>query len=193
MKDEKIIKLLKKRDEKGLQAISEKYERLLTYIASSILGSRSLDIEECVNDTYFKIWNNIERYDFKKASFKTYLKIIVRNTALNRIRDISRTEQVMLNADMDEVLMDYIDYYQNPEKKIMDREGVKLLESIIHDLNSVDKELVVRRYFYFQGSVEISQLMDMSVTAIDSRLSRLRKKIKKEYERREHDEGRVRG
>lgn len=193
MKDEKIIRMLKKKDEKGLLAISEKYEKLLTYIASSILGDRTLDVEECVNDTYFKIWNNIERYDFKKASFKTYLKIIVRNTALNRIRDLNRTEQVMLREDMDEVLRDYIDYYQNPEKKFMDKEGIKLLETIITELNPVDRELIIRKYLYFQGSAEISQIMDMSITAIDSRLSRLRKKIRLEFERREQDERWVNG
>ena len=85
MRDRKIIKLIEKRDEKGLEALSEKYEKLLTYIATGILGSNVEDIEECVNDTYLKIWNHIHEFDLEKASFKTYLSVIVRNTSINRL------------------------------------------------------------------------------------------------------------
>lgn len=185
LKDEKIVKLLRKKDEKGLFAISEKYEKLLTYIASTILGNRSLDIEECVNDSYLKLWSNIDKYDLNKASLKTYLKVIVRNTALNKIRDISKTELLMHSEGLEYVLEDYIDYFQNPEKKAIDKENIEALESIIKDLNKKDQELILRKYFYLQNSKDISSFMDMTVTAIDSRLSRLRVKIKQEFERRE--------
>lgn len=185
MKDEKIVKLLRKKDEKGLFAISEKYEKLLTYIASTILGNRSLDIEECVNDSYLKLWSNIDKYDLNKASLKTYLKVIVRNTALNKIRDISKTELLMHSEGLEYVLEEYIDYFQNPEKKAIDKENIEALESIIKDLNKKDQELILRKYFYLQNSKDISSFMDMTVTAIDSRLSRLRVKIKQEFERRE--------
>jgi RNA polymerase sigma-70 factor (ECF subfamily) len=68
LKDEAIIDLIYKRNELGLSKLTDKYEKLLIHIAKSILGNRSRDIEECVNDTYLKIWNNIDRYDMEKAS-----------------------------------------------------------------------------------------------------------------------------
>lgn len=188
MKDEKILKLIKKKDEKGLAALADKYEKLLQYIASGILGNRIMDVEECVNDAYYKIWTNIDRYDLNRASFKTYLKVIVRNTALNRIRDINRTQSMLYTDDISDVLKEYADYCDNPEKKAVQKEDIEVLEDIIKDLAKKDQELVIRRYFYLQSSKKISESMDMSVTAIDSRLSRLRVKIKQEFERRNQDE-----
>lgn len=185
MKDEKIIKLLKKRDEKGIFAVSDKYEPLLYYIISTILGSRSQDIEECVNDVYYKIWANIDKYDLNKASLKTYLKVIARNTALNRIRDISRNEIYIYKEGLSSLLEEYADYCHNPEKKALDKEKIDVLQTILKNLGDRDRELFIRRYFYIQSSKDISEIMEMSVNAIDSRLSRLRGKIKQEYERRE--------
>ena len=40
----------------------------------------------------------------------------------------------------------------------------------------------LRRYFYLQKSKDIAAAMNMSVTAVNSRLSRLKNKIRKNYE-----------
>lgn len=184
MNDEKILKLLSKHDENALTAIAEKYEKLLKYIVSNILGDRTRDIEECVNDTYYKIWKNSHRYDFNKASLKTYLKVIARNTALNKIRDINKTDLLLHREDYGSLLENYADHLQNPEKKAIEKEKIKLLEEVMADLNKKDYELLLRRYFYLQSSKDISEKMEMSINAIDSKLSRLRGKIKEEFERR---------
>ena len=49
MKDEKIISLFFKRDERALEETERKYGNLIRYIASNIL-SVPKDAEECVND-----------------------------------------------------------------------------------------------------------------------------------------------
>jgi RNA polymerase sigma-70 factor (ECF subfamily) len=50
-------------------------------------------------------------------------------------------------------------------------------------LNKKDHELVIRRYFYLQSSKDIAIAMKMTVTAVDSRLSRLRNKMKQDFEK----------
>lgn len=182
MKDEAIITLMYDKDEYGLICLREKYEKLLIYIASGILGSRNQDVEECVNDTYLKIWNHAEQFDMNKASLKTYLKVIVRNTAINKLRDLSRREEKELSADVSELALSYVDYTQNVEKKIIGKEDIKRLNEVIEGLNKKDRELVIRKYFYLQSSKDISKAMKMTVTAIDSRLSRLRSKMKQEFQ-----------
>lgn len=115
MKDEAIINLIYEKNELGLLKLADKYEKLLFHIAAGILGSRSRDIEECVNDTYLKLWNHIERYDMEKASLKTYLKVIVRNTAINKLRDLSKREERELPEDISEIARYYIDHKQSVE------------------------------------------------------------------------------
>ncbi|MDF2474154.1 MAG: polymerase, sigma-24 subunit, subfamily [Lachnospiraceae bacterium] len=181
MKDEAIVSLIYEKDELGLLKLADKYEKLLIHIAAGILGSRSRDIEECVNDTYLKLWNHIERYDMDKASLKTYLKVIVRNTAINKLRDLSKREERELPEDISDIAKYYIDQSQSVEGQIFSKESMKHLNKVISGLSERDKELVIRKYFYLQSSKEIAKATKMTVTAIDSRISRLRNKMKQEF------------
>ena len=182
LKDEKIVKLMCQRNEKGLIRLTEKYEKLMYYIISGILGDRQSDIDECLNDTFFKLWKHADRIDLKKAGLKTYSKTVARNTAINRLRDLSRNESFIIDADGDTLLADYVDRYQNIENRIILQEDVKNLERVIMNLKDEDRELMLRRYFYLQKSKDIAAAMNMSVTAVNSRLSRLKNKIRKNYE-----------
>lgn len=183
LKDEAILDLIYEKNELGLSKLADKYEKLLIHIAKSILGSRSRDIEECVNDTYLKIWNHIEQYDIEKASLKTYLKIILRNTAINKLRHLNRREEIELPDDISDIAKYYIDNNQNVEGKVFSKEDIVQLSNIISHLKEIDKELVIRKYFYLQSSKDIAKATKMTVTAVDSRLSRLRSKMKKEFEK----------
>jgi len=183
LKDEAIISLIYQKNEFGLSKLAEKYEKLLIHISASILGSRSRDIEECVNDTYLKLWNHIEQYDMEKASLKTYLKVIIRNTTINKLRDLSRIEKSELSEDISDIAKHYIDQGQNVEEKVFSKENMRQLNKVIGQLSEIDQELIIRKYFYLQSSKNIATAMKMTVTAIDSRLSRLRNKMKQEFEK----------
>lgn len=184
MKDEAIINLLSEKNELGLLKLAEKYEKLLIHIAGTILGGRNEDIEECVNDTYMKLWKHIDRYDMEKASLKTYLKVIIRNTAINKLRDLSRREGMEYREDFSDIAQYYIDQSQNVENQVFRKEDILLLNEIIGELDKKDRELVLRRYYYLQSSKDIASAMKMSVTAVDSRLSRLRNKMKLTFDQK---------
>ncbi len=181
MTDEEIVSLVQKRNELGLSIIAEKYEKLLVYIATGILGNRARDIEECVNDTYLKFWRNAEKYDYTKASISTYLKVIVRNTAINRLRDVRRHEEKTHADDVSNYGSNLADSSQNIENQILRKENINRLNKVITNLPEKDRELMIRRYFYLQSTKVIAKAMNMSVTAVDSRLSRLRTRVKNEF------------
>lgn len=183
MDDKQIVDLIREENELGFIELADKYGRLLFYIAKGILGNRTQDIEECVNDTYLKLWNNIDNYDVEKASLKTYLKVIVRNTAINKLRDLSRHENNQMSDDISEVAQYYVDNSQDVEEQVFNRESLDLLNSLIKGLKPRDREIIIRKYFYLQSSKEISKSMKITVTAIDSKASRLRKKLKTEFDK----------
>lgn len=183
MQDQAIIDLICEGDELGFVSLADKYERLLFHIAKGILGNRSRDIEECINDTYLKLWNNIEQFDMNKASLKTYLKVIIRNTAINKLRDLSRHEKNQLPDDITDIAKYYADQSQSVEKEVFGKESIEQLNDLIRNLKERDRELIIRKYFYLQSSKHMASAMNMTVTAIDSRISRLRKKIKQDFEK----------
>ncbi len=181
--DRYIVKLLKEKDQRAINLIEEKYEKLIRYIAGTILYQRESDIEECLNDVYLKLWMHGAGYDYEKASLKTYIKVITRNTALNHLRKIRPLEENQEYGESEEILDAYIDYRQNPEREMMQKEDVKVLQNILSQMKKKDKELVMRRFYYMQSTKQIALAMHMTENAVDSKLSRVRKKIRESFEK----------
>ena len=185
MKDQKIINLIIDGNELGFIKLANKYDKLLFYIAKGIIGNRIEDVEEWVNDTYLKLWRNIDKYDCEKSSLKTYLKVIVRNTAINKLRYLGRHENNQISADISDVAKYDADNSQNVEKSIFDKEDIERLNILIKNLKEVDQEIIIRKYFYLQSSKHIAKAMNMTVTAVDTRSSRTRKILQKEFNKEE--------
>ena len=83
MDDRQIIELFNARQEQAIIELSKKYGKLCKRVAFNITGSES-DAEECVNDAYLAVWNQIPPQS--PDNLRTYLLKIVRNLSLKRKR-----------------------------------------------------------------------------------------------------------
>lgn len=81
MDDKKIIDLYWKRSESAIAETDKKYGRYCSTIAFNILHNRE-DAEECVNDTYFKVWGVIPT--LRPLKFSAFIGRITRNLSLNK-------------------------------------------------------------------------------------------------------------
>ena len=181
MSDREIMELIKNGDEAGLRILVERYEKLLVYLIGGVLGERSRDVEECVNDTWLKFWKHAAEFDLERASIVTYLKVIARNTALNRLRDVKRHEDRRLQGDISEFADSCEDAGQNVESEMLRKEHMARLNEAIAAMPDKERELMLRKYYYLQSSKTIAEAMGMSVNAVDSKLSRLRSKMREEF------------
>ena len=83
MTDGDIIALLFDRREDGLEQVAKRYGRDCHRIARNILRNEQ-DAEECVNDTYVKVWGAIP--PARPNSLRSFVMTIARNLALDRLR-----------------------------------------------------------------------------------------------------------
>lgn len=70
MNDKKLVKGILNKDEKALEFLIEEYGWIVKTVVSKHLYKFESLQEECINDIFLGIWNNIEKYDSKKASLK---------------------------------------------------------------------------------------------------------------------------
>ena len=80
---EEVVKALENRDSTALADIQKNYGALLRRIAVN-LGLNPGDTEECMNDTYFEVWNTIP--PAKPESIRSYVCMLMRRIAIDRIR-----------------------------------------------------------------------------------------------------------
>ena len=102
--ENKIIKLIKKKDHRGIDYIVDLYSDKISYIVNSILNgySNKEDIEECISDVFISVYNDIHTYDNKKGKFETFVFIKAKYIALEYKRKIIKKKESYLQREMRE-------------------------------------------------------------------------------------------
>lgn len=175
MKDEDIITLYFRRDEKAIKETDLKYGRYCKTIAGNIL-SDDQDAEECIDDTYMKVWNKVP--PTKPAIFKAFLGKITRDIALNMYKASRAAKRGgdTVNELLDE-LEDCIPDSNNVEHSILSKELAGIIRCFVRDLDEKDAYLFTSRYFYAEDIASLASRFGMTRHNVTVTLSRLRKKL----------------
>lgn len=174
-----FIKELQKKNPKALDFTVDTYINLVFKIAGNILNTsfHNQYAEECVNDVFWSVWNNIESFDYEKGNFKYWITAIAKYKAIDYKRKLSKQSTY---ERMDDYNFD--DYnFQNDistEKIIISKENKEELLKIIDEMNKVDKQIFIRRYFLYENIENIAESYGLNRNVIDKRLSRGRKFLK---------------
>jgi RNA polymerase sigma-70 factor (ECF subfamily) len=123
------------------------------------------DQEELLADVFTALWRNAAQLDPEKGSVRVYLAAAARNGVYKRLRD--RRETVSLEALAE----------SGAEPAAADPDRLSLWDAVA-GLGEEDCELFVRFYRYGQSLREIAAATGLKLSAVKSRLSRGRQKLK---------------
>lgn len=180
MHDKDIIRLLKKRNPDGLEALVNKYKRLLCSIALAIVGKSNIeDALECVNDAFYDIWRSFDSFDDKRTSLKGWAAVITRRRAIDRLRRNSRH----ISVPVDDFTADIISAYGNPEDSFSSKEDARMLSNFVESLSPMDRNVFVCRFFILESINVIAERYGVSRAAVDNRLKRIRTALHEYLER----------
>ena len=175
LEDSKIISLFFERSEQAIEELDRKHGPAVNKTAANILNDR-LDVEECVNDTYLRTWNNIPPH--VPDSLVGYVCRIARNLAVSRLRHETAVKR---NADFDLVLdelADIIPSGNDVEAEVLAKELAAAVDRFLSELPYDDRFLFVRRYWYADSVKDIARAMHSRENRVSVRLFRLREKLR---------------
>ena len=175
MKDALIVRYIKKKKENGMDMLIDNYRGLITSVVRKHLETLQNYEEECVNDVFLLIWNNIESFDKGKNELKNWICAIAKHKAI----DYKRKYIKNVNTQTIESNISYID------KNLMQREIEEEIEEILSYLNERDKDLFRKYYLENFDLEEIAMDTNTQVSNLYNRLSRGRKKIKENCMKKE--------
>lgn len=179
MEDTRIISLLIKRHEEGLEALKDKYGLHLRWMAGNILKDHQ-DVEECENDTYLRTWQTIP--PVRPLSLKAYVSKIMRNLALDRYRyRHAKNRSGPLDALHSELIESIPDNKGTDPSE--DGEIVFVIQGFLDTLDPLDRWIFLRRYFYGASVSSLAENLEISASALSTKLSRLRKKLRNVLEK----------
>lgn len=174
MKDEEIINLYWKRQEKAIYETDKKYGRYCNKISFNILQNEE-ESKECVNDTYLKTWNSIPPQ--RPNILKAYIGKITRNLAINQYeKKKSKKRNYTLEIALEE-LNECISS-NNVEKEFDNNELINALNNFLSVLSTDKRKIFLERYWYLYSIKEISLKNEISESNAKAILLRIRKQLK---------------
>lgn len=179
MQENEIITLIRDRDERGAKALLEHDGALMRYIIAPILPDPR-DREDCLSEAAMRVWEKIETFDPERGSWRTWLTVLTRNAALNRARHNRR------HADDTELRPDQADPAPTPEESTLQKEQRDLLNRALRTLSAKDQALFFRKYYYLQSTSQIAAELGTTERAVEGRLYRIKKHLRKELGGEEH-------
>ena len=174
MEDERIVELYLERSETAIAETQKKYGKYCHYIAYNILNSNP-DAEECVNDTYLRVWDSIPPQ--KPKLFKSFIGRITRNLALDRY---DRERALKRRGNTELVFEEIGECVPEDDGRDMTDE-IALRDAINGFLASLPEEtriIFMRRYWYLSPVAHIAGDLGLSVSNVKVILMRTRKKFK---------------
>lgn len=85
IEDKELICAIVERNQEAVAELYDRFSSMLMALAYRILGS-SQDAEEILQETFLQVWNQAGRYDPKRSSVSTWLVLIARSRAIDRLR-----------------------------------------------------------------------------------------------------------
>lgn len=172
MEEERIISLIRERDERGAEELLRCYGPLMRYVIAPILPGEH-DREECLSEAALRVWERIGQYDSARGSWTAWLTAIARNAARNRLRGNQHV------SEMDEIPSDHPAPGRTPEEEMLQRERQEELKRALWRLRAGERILFYRKYYYMQSTEQIAAELGLTPRAVEGRLYHIRGKLRR--------------
>ncbi|HTE48746.1 MAG TPA: sigma-70 family RNA polymerase sigma factor [Candidatus Paceibacterota bacterium] len=182
--DEEIILQYIKGDGNAFKKLIDRYASSLYNFTSRLVGKN--EAPDIVQEIFIKTWKNIHRFNPLKASFKTWIFTIGRNTAT----DFLRKKKNLLFSDLesydDEGTTEFSENIAD-ENLLQDInlkrvEDSQFLNNMLEKLNHNYRDVLVLHYQEEMTFAEIGEILGKSLNTVKSQhrraIAELRKMIK---------------
>ena len=169
-----IVSLLKQNLQDGLIEMMNKYYGLVKTITFRLLNDFPQDAEECVADSFIKVWNTADKIDLERGCLKGYIVCITRATAINRFKQLTRKKLISI-YDI-EIAQDKDFVFE-----LLSKEHQAMVQMIIVEMQQPDKDILLRRFYLQEPVREIAKQMNLTAKQVENKLYQSKLKLKNKF------------
>lgn len=176
--DEELIARFQDGDVYAFEQIVHRYKDPLINFIYHYLGDR-IDAEDVIQETFLRVFKNKHLYR-NIAKFSTWIYTIASNLAKTELRRRRRRRVLSLSQlGYDDREYDVPDYYSVPDRIVGGEMKEAMIRKEIEALPVKFKEVVVLRDIKEFSYEEISQILNIPIGTVKSRVNRGRLRLQK--------------
>jgi RNA polymerase sigma-70 factor (ECF subfamily) len=155
--------MLKRRDRQAITLLYDNYSAALHGVIFRIVNDKET-AEDVLQESFVKIWNNIESYDATKGRLFTWLLNVARNTAIDKTRSKNYRDAGQVQSIEDFVYS--IERRYNTTTNI-DHIGLK---KVVEQLKPEHRTLIELLYFGGYTQTEAAQALGIPLGTVKTRV-----------------------
>ena len=163
-------------DDEAFTKLVETYQTPVFNLCYRMLGEPEL-AEDAAQETFLRAYQHLHRYD-QKRPFPTWLLSIAAHYCIDRLR---RRKFSMFSMDTEDDEGNSFEIPDvdapNPEGETITGQTNERVHAMLKDLDATDRAAIIMRYWYDYSEKEIAESLNLTVSAVKSRLHRARKEL----------------
>lgn len=171
--DHEAILRVRSGETDAFRLLVERYERPVLCMVGNMIAN-SQDCEDIAQDVFLSAYQALETYDPARGSFSTWLFTIARNKCLNALRKKSPELMAEVPAQADRY---------GPHDRLTEKELFEHLDAALAALPPEQKTAFVLSELVGLSGVEISEIENVPVGTVRSRLSRAKAALRESLSR----------
>jgi RNA polymerase sigma-70 factor (ECF subfamily) len=178
--DAELVARLKAGDQRAYAQLVESNAGIIYRLALRLVGNEA-DAEDVLQETFLSAFKSIDQFQ-EQSSLSTWLYRIATNAALMRLR---RKEPIQVSVDEpvesedgDLIPRQFFDFCCLPEEDLLRDEARAEMARAIEELSPALRSVFVLRDVEGLSTEETAEALDLSVSAVKSRLMRARLKLR---------------
>ena len=167
-------------DQQAFTNLIKRYQRAVYNLCYRMLGSPN-DAEDAAQEAFLRAYRAIKRFD-PDRKFSTWVMSIASNYCIDQLR-----KKRLFTLSLDE--MPFLDVSENgpgPEGRLINGEFEAGVREILGSLGEMDRAAVIMRYWYELSYDDIGKALDLTNSAVKSRLHRARRALAEAWEGRQN-------
>jgi RNA polymerase sigma-70 factor (ECF subfamily) len=182
--DTALVQASRGGDVAAFEQLVKRYDAKLLRIAQKVTQNPE-DAEEAVQEAFFKAYQKLDQFQ-GHAKFSTWLIRITLNESLMKLRKQRATLKQLVDNDVDadsdseRRQFDVADWAPNPEMLYRESEFREILITSLQRLSPALKVVFVLRDIEEHSLRETSEILNLTETAVKTRLSRARLQLRED-------------
>lgn len=211
--DDDLAMRLREHDLDAFETLIARYSREIFYFIRLVLDGVGVaqDAEECVNDLFIVVWQEIESFDPERGTLRTWLTMRAKYIALDRRRQLCRRQALHVQSADENHQWSMADAHwsgrhaqgmgggeenrvslpphpdSSMETLLEQNERREELRLALATLPELDRYLIYQRYYKFASTEELAASTGLTRHAVDTRLWRARKSLREALKVYAHD------
>lgn len=172
--DLELIAAIQTRQVRALDILYDRYGRLVYNVALRVLKNAE-EAEDVTQETFLKLWQRCETYRSDRASLGSFLVMMARSKAIDRLRSHTSHHQRLHQWQL---AHNASAHPNTPFESATLEERSHKLKTALQQLSESEREVLEKAYYEGLSQSEIAQHQDIPLGTVKSRSRQALKKLR---------------